>query len=661
MSLEDSTFRTSRVLDNEIIKASDFEFAFDQLVENVSKATQMILECNQDFVINGKVLPSGDNDMNLKVSPIYGVCKTQNGDKPFGRTEETDETIGFEGSETGRIDILEVQGDWEDYDEQQRAFNDPDTDVQTYEYVKTKKLMKPVYRVKKGVEGSETAPTHDAGWVKLAEVTIRAGVTQITAEDIHNITADVAGMENVGWTNEKAITYNIGYISDVNARFRVQHNEDGTHADDCINSDSLDIGTGAKQINGNILPVGGIVSIPNESISASDSILSVIIKAAAMITTLYNTYLKYGNYGFKGDLSVSSIADESNVLTKPITIHADGDGTAVIKVNGNAVLSIDANGKLTTNGYTASSVNNIVTKAVTDAISTSLTALAERVTNVENAIVSQSTYADGTVSMGSTGRYNVDNLEINVASTANISELVGIPSIDGVQTVDGQIILVKDQTDPTENGIYTIKQASSWIRGKDNNYNTPDKLKGKLFRVSAGTANSGRMFYVARTQFTDGSSFGTDDIPILEYMATPNAKADRVIIRDANGRAQVAAPSASYDIAVKKNIDDLYGSVTPSALGTAAVGTCTTFARSDHVHPMPTLVTCSDKGKNGSSYSAFGTAAFCAATAFRASTWTPTCVACAGANGSGTAFGTAATVNTGTAASCIPTIGTALG
>lgn len=40
---------------------------------------------------------------------------------------------------------------------------------------------------------------------------------------------------------------------------------------------------------------------------------------------------------------------------------------------------------------------------------------------------------------------------------------------------------------------------------------------------------------------------------------------------------------------------------------------------------------------------------------------TITCVACARANGSGTAFGTAATVNTGTAAGCIPTVGTALG
>ena len=74
MSLQDSTFKTAHVLDNEIIKANDIEFAFEQLVENVSKATQMFLESNQDFVINGKVIP--DIGMNVRVSPIYGVCKS---------------------------------------------------------------------------------------------------------------------------------------------------------------------------------------------------------------------------------------------------------------------------------------------------------------------------------------------------------------------------------------------------------------------------------------------------------------------------------------------------------------------------------------------------------------------------------------------------------
>ena len=294
MSLQDSTFNTAHVLDNEIVKANDFEFAFEKIAENVSRATQMILESNQDFVINGKVLPY--QGMNVKVSPIYGVCKSTG--IPFGRTEETIMEYGFEESSSGRVDIIEVHGEWETYDNQQRAFNDPDTNVQTYQYVDTKKLMRPVYRIKKGVEGSSVAPEVDDGYVKLAEVVIRANNSTITTDDIKNITADIAGLENTDWTTQPDITYNIGYISDVNERFRVQHNEDGTHKDNVINTDSLNIGIGAKQVNGNVLPIGSNITIPTQTTGSSDTIVSTISKAVTVLTSIYNSYLKYGTYGF---------------------------------------------------------------------------------------------------------------------------------------------------------------------------------------------------------------------------------------------------------------------------------------------------------------------------------------------------------------------------
>ena len=140
MSLQDSTFTTAHVQDNEIVKANDFEFAFENIVTNVSRAAQMFLESEQDFVINGKVLPY--QGMNVQISPIFGVCKTTG--VPFGRTETDVMEYGFDESTNGRIDIIEVQGQWETYDEQQRAFNDPDTDTQTYQYVDTKKLKKGV-------------------------------------------------------------------------------------------------------------------------------------------------------------------------------------------------------------------------------------------------------------------------------------------------------------------------------------------------------------------------------------------------------------------------------------------------------------------------------------------------------------------------------------
>ena len=541
MSLQESTFNTTHVMDNEIVKANDFEFAFENLIENVSKSTQMMLESNQDFVINGKVVPY--TGMNVKVSPIYGVCKSTG--IPFGRTELS-ESIGFEESTAGRVDIIEVKGEWETYDNQQRAFNDPDTDIQTYQYVDTKKLMKPVYKVKQGTEGSSTAPDVDTGYVKLAEVVIRANNSTIQATDIKNITADIAGLDNEDWTAQQDITYNIGYISDVNARFRVQHEADGTHSENCINSDSLDIGIGSKQINSNILPVGGTVSIPTQTIAATDSILSVITKAALMITSLYNAYLKFGNYNFNGELSVSSIADANNALTNPLKLVAAGDGTAVLKIGNSAVLSIDANGKLSTNGYTATSNNHIVTKAVTDAITTALNNLSTRVENIEENI-DNTVYTNGVLSSGTGGRFNVDSTNIYVATTQNIT-LSGSQSIDGQTLTDGVYVLVKNQTDAKQNGIYQYSSNSTWSRVST--FIKPNQLKGKIFTVSNGTANKGKMFYTPKVNFNPsnpdgaGESFGYDDINFLEYFASVSALGNKVAIRDSNGFIDAAVTSA---------------------------------------------------------------------------------------------------------------------
>ena len=557
MAVQDSTFKTTHVMDNEIIKANDFEFAFEQLVENVAKATQMFLESTQDFVINGKVIQANplNPDMNVRVSPIYGVCKSTG--KPFGRTETTDETIGFAGSSSGRIDIIEVQGDWETYDNQQRAFNDPDTDTQTYQYVDTKKLMKPVYQVKEGVEGAGVAPDVDEGWVKLAEVSIRPGATSILASDIHNITADVAGLENEDWTNETDVTYNIGYISEVNERFRVQHEEDGTHSENSINAFSLDIGTGVNQINGNILPVGGSVSIPTQTIAATDSILSVITKAASMITSLYNAYLKFGTYSFNGELSISAVADENNALTNPLKLIAAGDGTAAIKIGNSTVLTIDSNGKLSTNGYTASSANNIVTKAVTDAITTAVNLLDVRVTNIENTS-DITVYANDTLSAGTDGRYNVDQTSIYAATTENVT-LSGTQSVDGLTLTDGVYVLVKEQTNAKENGIYQYSSNSTWNRVND--FLSPNALKGKLFSVSNGLTNGKKMFYLPRVNFTDESAFGTDDILFSEYFGSILPLANRHVVRDSYGCVKAAAPRSANDVANKNYLETTFFNV----------------------------------------------------------------------------------------------------
>jgi len=75
-----------------------------------------------------------------------------------------------------------------------------------------------------------------------------------------------------------------------------------------------------------------------------------------------------------------------------------------------------------------------------------------------------------------------------VATTANIT-LSGTQTIDDVAVVADNRVLVKDQTDGTENGIY-IAAAGAWTRAGDMD-GARDVTKGTLIRVAGGTAGVG--------------------------------------------------------------------------------------------------------------------------------------------------------------------------
>ena len=548
---------TGRVEGNEIVKEEDFTFSFQSLIGNISKFSRMIFEAEKDFVIGGKV--TVDTGTNVKIAPVFGVCMSTG--TPFGIAEELQGfSIAVEQGGTDRIDILEVRGVYQDFDQQQRAFNDLDNDTITYQTINTKTGMSIEVVVKKGTAGA--APSVTPGWVKLCEIHYTANATDLSDDDIKNITADISTLDNDDWTTDVDCVYNIGYISDVNERFRVQHNEDGTHADDCINSDSLDIGTGAKQVNGSVLPIGGSVTIPGQTTQITDSIVSTMTKLATVITSLYNAYLKYGTYGINGELKISSLADGNNDLTKPISVYAAGDGTAVIKIDGSAVLSIDADGRLSTNGYTPNSNNNLVTQAVTSAIAGDLATLTAYVNSLAPQL-DQSTYTNGTLSSGTGGRFNpYTSVEITRASTENIASLSGIASIDGSEPTNGDLILLKDQTDKTENGIWAYNPNTDWSRPSVSpaDFNSPADLKGLLFNIKGGATNAGKMFYMPKVSFTDSAAFGTDDIEFLEYFGSIQPKAHKLAYRDENACVKSAEPNASNDVATRFYVDPIVAS-----------------------------------------------------------------------------------------------------
>ncbi len=108
------------------------------------------------------------------------------------------------------------------------------------------------------------------------------------------------------------------------------------------------------------------------------------------------------------------------------------------------------------------------------------------------------------------------------ASVAAIPALLGYPVIDGYQTVESDYVLVKDQSNPADNGLYQVLNAG-WSKVADID------VLAKLIPVSDGTINKQRVFSSTRPL---GS-------PVITYLDT-NASSYKVlaslVIRDSNGQ-----------------------------------------------------------------------------------------------------------------------------
>ncbi len=204
--------------------------------------------------------------------------------------------------------------------------------------------------------------------------------------------------------------------------------------------------------------------------------------------------------------------------------------------------------------------------------------------------------------------------DVRVATTGNIV-LSGAQTIDGIALAAGNRVLVKNQTAGKENGIYTVA-TGAWTRTVDAN-STAKLAAGISVYVEEGAANGKTRWQMANTgavtldttaitfEKTGGAASATDAIigsrtvsdttaptgdtgtvttlfgwlasmikaitggatwrtlpgmsiaaikSVLDA-ATNLGTASTLMKRDANGRAQVAAPSAAADIARKDTVD----------------------------------------------------------------------------------------------------------
>lgn len=104
---------------------------------------------------------------------------------------------------------------------------------------------------------------------------------------------------------------------------------------------------------------------------------------------------------------------------------------------------------------------------------------------------------------------------VKAATTANIT-LSGPQTVDGVSLVAGDRVLVKDQTNQTENGIYVVASLA-WSRAADAD-NTPsgELAGGDFVFVLNGTVNAGFGFVCSNTS---AITIGTTNITYVPFNA----------------------------------------------------------------------------------------------------------------------------------------------
>jgi len=309
-----SNMSTAALVANEIAKVVDFSYANDQSISNISVALRSIMTGgNTDYVIGGKVTSSGG--MNFSIDPIYGHCKVSGVDV---FDTEINQPISVESAHASmdRLDTVQIRGKETLFDYQQRKFKDPSIDAITTENIATKKAITLDIMVKKGADGSITAPLADNGWVKLAEIFIPAGTVSLTDEHIRNITARSSSHENTAWTIEKNRVFNPGFISEIIAKLLQSHKEDGDHIANVIKAEHIKFGIEEGDVNGGVVPIGKSLVIKGENYTSQMSMATIISSIAAVLNSVFpyiNNLL--GRYSYIDDQPVAASTENVDIVT----------------------------------------------------------------------------------------------------------------------------------------------------------------------------------------------------------------------------------------------------------------------------------------------------------------------------------------------------------
>lgn len=563
-----SNFNTPIALENEIFKAADFNFGYDSIISNVAAAMKAFISGSEgNYVIGGTVVPYKDGGLNVSIAPIFVYCNST--DTCVVESCVT-EPVSFEeaDSELDRIDIIEVCGTETGYDLQSRKFIDPSTGTETTQIVNTKKKIALTVVVKKGSNGSEAAPNIDEGYIKLAEVRIPAGTNNITEDLIRNIDAKKYGVDNTEWTTDKTATFNPSYFANIFHTFLENHNENGSHRSSVIKAANIDFGTGNAQVKGSNIPTGQSMGIHGLNFTSQQSVTELIVSLASNVTALY----KYSNdilsrFSFLKDVPVAASTENIDIVTggeKTIDGVSCKIGQIVFLKNQenaveNGLYKVQTGAWNRYTGYTVGTsafVHKFVfVPAGTKNIGKIFYINADAAiigTDELNFIESMlSPYSNGNSIMirDASGRAQIEN-PVNDKDIANkaYTDNVVTEKSNAVQT--NLTSHINNKSNPHE-----VSLTQLGVTATATELNKLDGFTGSASKLNFTNGLTSDAQTQLNSKATTASLNAHTGATTGVHGATSAPTANRIAIRDASGRMQVASPSVGNDIANKTYVD----------------------------------------------------------------------------------------------------------
>jgi hypothetical protein len=175
---------------------------------------------------------------------------------------------------------------------------------------------------------------------------------------------------------------------------------------------------------------------------------------------------------------------------------------------------------------------------------------------------------------------------VRIATTANIG-LTGLQLIDGVNTVIGDLVLVKNQATAGQNGIW-IANSAAWTRAAD--FAVGFSAKSSFMFVSEGTANAESGWTCTNDNGAD--TVGTANLGFTQFSGAGQINAGNGMVKTGNtidmiaGDASIIMAADSFRVGVDNITLEVIAGVgirvkansitaahiNPSALGTGLVG-----------------------------------------------------------------------------------------